>query len=159
MDHEHGSRPTPPPGRPGDRRPEAVTRPGGSLPSHLAERYGDASPPWHRTLARTGAVVAGAVALAWVVWAGIGLGDRDVVHDDVGFAVLSSSEVRVTFDVTKDEDATVRCRLEALNAQYAVVGVADVEVGPASSRTVRTTTVVATQERAVTGLVESCATT
>ena len=130
--------------------------PAGPAPSRPADRYGDVRPPWHRLTARA---LAGAVVLAglaWVVWAGLHQADRDVRWDDVGFSVSGPTGVDVTFDVIKDPDATAVCRLEALNAQYAVVGVAEVEVGPAPDRVVRRTEQVRTQERPVTGLVKTC---
>jgi Domain of unknown function (DUF4307) len=121
-----------------------------------AGRYGDVVPPWHRTAARLLALVAAAVALGWVVWAGLHQADRDVRWDDVGFRVTGDSEVMVTFDVIKDPDATVTCRLEAMNRQYAVVGVAQVKVGPSAARVTRHREPVLTQERAVTGVVKQC---
>jgi hypothetical protein len=94
--------------------------------------------------------------LAWVVWAGLAQADRDVRWDDVGFSISGSSAVDVTFDVIKDPDTTAVCRLEALNRQFAVVGVVDVEVGPSPDRVVRLTETVQTQEQAVTGVVRTC---
>lgn len=119
------------------------------------ERYGDA-----RRGPRRGVVVAAAVvavaALVWAAWAGPGLVDREVRWRDVGYEVVDDLTLRVTFDVVKDPDATVVCTVQGLNAGYAVVGAVQVEVGPASGRTVRRTVEVPTQERAVAGVADRC---
>jgi hypothetical protein len=133
-----------------------VPRPTAATTSRPPERYGDVRPPWHRVAARTAAGVVLVGGLAWVVWAGLAQADRDVRWDDVGFSISGSSAVDVTFDVIKDPDTTAVCRLEALNRQFAVVGVVDVEVGPSPDRVVRLTETVQTQEQAVTGVVRTC---
>lgn len=120
------------------------------------DRYGDVRPPWHRHAARAAAVAGTTAAMAWVVWAGIGSADRDVRWSDVGFEVTGPSQVVVTFDVVKDPGTTATCRLEAMNARFAVIGVAEVKVAEADERAVRLARPVATQERAVTGVVKSC---
>jgi hypothetical protein len=131
-------------------RPAATT-------SRPPDRYGDVRPPWHRAAARAaaGALLVG--GLAWVVWAGLAQADRDVRWNDVGFSISGSSAVDVTFDVIMDPGTTAVCRLEALNRQFAVVGVAEVDVGPSPERVVRLTETVRTQEQAVTGVVRTCA--
>jgi hypothetical protein len=96
------------------------------------------------------------VGLAWVVWAGLGAAQREVRWSEVGYDVVDDTTVEVTFTVVKDPSATAACRLEALNGRYAQVGLTTVEVGPAEQRAVSRTATVRTQERAVTGLVDSC---
>ena len=121
-----------------------------------ADRYGDATPPWHRSVARLLTTVLILAGLAWVVWAGLHQSNRAVRWDDVGFRITGNSQVLVTFDVVKDPAATVTCRLEALNQSFAVVGVAKVEVGPSADDVSRQTAPVTTQELAVTGVVKRC---
>ena len=55
-----------------------------------------------------------------------------------------------------DADATASCTLTALSQSYAQVGVVTATVGPASGRVVEQTVPVATQELAVTGVVDGC---
>ena len=121
-----------------------------------ADRYGGATPPWHRSVARLLTTLVVLAALAWVVWAGLHQGNRAVRWDDVGFRITGDSQVLVTFDVIKDPATTVTCRLEALNDKFAVVGVAHVEVGPSAGDVSRQTAPVTTQEQAVTGVVRRC---
>ena len=121
-----------------------------------AGRYGPEPSARRRVLARAGMAALGAGALATAVWIGLGAGDDDVTWDDVGYAVRGPDLVDVTFRVTKDPGATVTCTITALSASYAQVGVADVTVGPADGGTVEQTVPVATQELAVTGVVDGC---
>lgn len=82
---------------------------------------------------------------------------RDPVQwKPVGFSVKGPERIDVTFDVTKDTDATVTCTVVALSSGYAEVGVRTVTLGPSAHRTERYTTTVATQELAVTGEVNLC---
>lgn len=127
------------------------------------ERYGDLRPGWHRTLARVLCGVLAAVALSWLVYAGIGVADRDVRWSDVGFRLDAGSgddprgAVEVTFDVTVYEGTSATCTVRALSATYAVVGQVDfpVEVED-GQRTVRRVATVRVSEPAVSGGVESC---
>lgn len=120
-----------------------------------AGRYGDRPALPRRTVVVALGLVA-AVFSGWVVWAGLGVADRDVRWEDVGFQVVGNDRVDVTFDVIKDPEATARCTVTALSSGYATVGIASVDVGPAPDRVVRTTTTVGTQQLAVTGIVDAC---
>ena len=61
------------------------------------------------------------------------------------------------FEVARiDPSRPVRCTVQALNQQYAQVGLVEVDVPPASATAVRLSTVVRTSEQAVTGIVDTC---
>ncbi|WP_024285383.1 DUF4307 domain-containing protein [Cellulomonas sp. KRMCY2] len=99
----------------------------------------------------------GAGGLALAVWLGIGVGDTPVAWQDVGFTLHGAERVEVDFDVIRTDPAVpARCTLQALNEQYAQVGVLTVDVPPGTERVVRLSSTVATSEAAVTGIVESC---
>ncbi|GAB3594812.1 hypothetical protein GCM10027446_19180 [Angustibacter peucedani] len=100
--------------------------------------------------------VAVAVALAWVVWAGLGQAQADVRWSDVGFEIQGDTGVAVTYDVGKDPGRTAVCSLRALDRNKTAVGIAEVRVGPASQRVTRRTDVVRTSAQAVTGVVREC---
>ena len=131
-----------------DASPSPAVRP--------AERYGDGPSP-RRRLVLGGVVVLAAVFLAWVVWAGLHLAQREVRWSDVGYDVVDDTTVEVTFTVVKDPGSSAVCTIEALNARHAQVGLATVEIGPADERGVVRTATVRTAERAVTGVVDRCA--
>jgi hypothetical protein len=107
---------------------------------------------WARAL-----VIGGAVAIGLVVVAFLAIGAwRDPVQwTDIGFSVHGAGSMDVTFEVTKDPEATAVCRVQGLSQSYAEVGVQDVEIGP-GARTQRVTVTVPTAELAVSGTVDSC---
>jgi hypothetical protein len=99
----------------------------------------------------------GFAGLAVAVWLGLGAAMTPVTWQDVGFTVSGDDAVEVTFDLTRpDAVVPVRCRVQALNEQYGQVGLLVVDVPPGEERTERLRVTVATSERAVTGLVDSC---
>jgi Domain of unknown function (DUF4307) len=125
-------------------------------PRPPAGRYGPVPSARRRTLARAGMAALGAVAVAGAVWIGVGAGSPAVQWDDVGYVVRGPDLVDVTFRVVKDPDATATCTVTALSQSYAEVGVVTMTAGPAAQRVVEHTVPVATQELAVTGVVDRC---
>lgn len=69
-------------------------------------------------------VVAGAF-VTWIVLAG----STRPATKDVGFELISSAQITADFEVTKDPDDVIRCGVEALNENYAVVGYAETTIG------------------------------
>jgi len=126
------------------------------MSSSTTGRYGRAPTARRRRASIAAAWAGGALVLAVVVWLGIGAVRDPVSWNDVGFSVKGSERVDVTFDVIKAPESTVECTVHALNRAYAEVGVLRVTAGPASTQVVRHTVTVATQELAVTGIVDSC---
>jgi len=127
-----------------------------SAPRPPAGRYGP-EPTRARRVRRVVLVTGGAVmAVGLLVWLALGTTGDDVSWEDVGYTVHGDARVDVRFRVTKDPGATAECTLQALNRGFAEVGVVTVTVGPADTRTQDVTASVATQERAVTGVVDSC---
>lgn len=88
---------------------------------------------------------------------GLGAASQPVRWQDVGYTVESPVEATVTFEVYlySDDDAT--CHIQALNQQYAVVGVAQHEISRADGVEQRFTIPVTTVEEANTVTVEHCA--
>ena len=122
-----------------------------------AGRYGPAPRPGARRRTVAGLVAAGLVMTAVAVWLGLEAARSPVTWQDVGFRLDGASSVEVVYDVSRRDPAEpVRCRLQALDARFAQVGVLTVDVPPSQERTVRLRTDVATSEQAVTGVVETC---
>lgn len=121
----------------------------------LADRYGVRAPRRRRQVAALwGLGALGTVAAAWSGWS-MATAEPYVV-DDYGFSVVSPELVRVTFDVTKDADVTLVCRLTALSPSYAQVGYKEVTIGAGTSDLERFTVDVPTSEEATTGLLDGC---
>ena len=127
-----------------------------TAPRPPAGRYGPDPSARRRTVARAGTVALAVVAVAGAVWVGVRAGSPPVQWEDVGYSVQGPQRVDVTFRVTKDPGATAVCTVTALSASYAQVGVVTVTAGPADARTQEHTVPVATQELAVTGVVDRC---
>lgn len=123
----------------------------------MAERYG--RPPSPRRRRRALWLTAGSLGVlgvATLVMISIGFFEPDATASQVGFDVVDDSRVQVIFDVTKPEQATASCTLEALNEGYGQVGIVDVTIGPRDHHTTRVTTDIATTELATTGVVREC---
>lgn len=121
-----------------------------------AGRYGPEPSAARRRLAVVAIVVAAVVGLAVVLVIGVRFANQPVRHDMVGFDVVSSERIDVTFQVSMQPGTTARCTIDALAASYAQVGAVDVTVGPVDTLESRWTVTVATSELATTGVVESC---
>jgi hypothetical protein len=121
-----------------------------------AGRYGPVPGAHRRTAGRVAVGALLAVGVAGAVWVGLKPGTETLTWSDVGYSVRGPEQIDVTFEVVKDPDVTARCTVQALSAAYAEVGVVTVTVGPADARAVRHTVPVATQELAVTGVVDRC---
>lgn len=119
-------------------------------------RYGRPSTPGRRRAARIAVIALAVVGVAVVVWIGLVQAGKPVRWDEVGFRVDGPTQTELTFDVTKDPDETVTCRVQALSARFAEVGVQTVEVGPAGTRTQRVTATIPTAEEAVSAVVVTC---
>ena len=104
--------------------------------------------------------VVGTVAVvlmtAAAVWFGVSSVTGRVHWVGTGHEVVSGTQVDVRFDLRRDPSRAVQCRLEAQDASHAVVGRADVTVGPAESSPSRHVESVRTAAPAITGYVVEC---
>ncbi|WP_372595582.1 DUF4307 domain-containing protein [Actinotalea sp.] len=128
-----------------------------AAPRVPAGRYGP-EPDVHARRRRVVALwVTGALGLGVVVWLGLGVASSPVSWKDVGFTVSGSEQVEIAFDVIRsDPAAPVQCRVQALNENYAQVGVRTVDVLPGDRQAQRERAVIATSELATTAVVDRC---
>jgi hypothetical protein len=134
----------------------------------MQDRYGRRSTPSRRWLLVVAGALALIAALLFIGWVTI-FGRPAVNWDDIGYKVVSDSQVDVTFDVnfsgsgsgsSSDADRpTAICTIHALNDLRTEVGLRDVPVQAGPGGRVRATVTLKTSERATTGLVKSCART
>lgn len=124
--------------------------------AYLAQRYGTTTSPRARWAWRLGIGVAAAVGLAVAIWVALVFAIQDVRWDTIGYKVHDASSTDVTFDIIMDPGTVATCRVQALSASYAQVGVADVVVGPSEYRVTRYVESIPTAEEAVTALVDTC---
>lgn len=121
-----------------------------------AGRYGPEPSDGARRAQRIALAVLVAGAMVVLGWVGSGVLRDPVLWQDVGYRVDGPGSTEVTFDVTTRLGVGATCRVQALSASYAQVGVLDVPVPPADTRTRRVTVTVPTVELAVTGVVQRC---
>ncbi|MFC8922644.1 DUF4307 domain-containing protein [Cellulosimicrobium sp. NPDC057127] len=121
-----------------------------------AGRYGPEPSAARRRLTVVAIVAVAVVGLAVVALVGLRAASVPVRQDVVGFDIVSSERIDVTFEVSMAPGTTARCTVDALAASYAQVGTVDVTVGPVETLESRWTVRVATSELATTGVVESC---
>lgn len=125
-------------------------------PRPPAGRYGPEPTDSTRRLQRLGLAALVVVAMLVLGWIGSGVLRDPVQWQDVGYTVQGPDATQVTFDVTTGAGASATCRVQALSASYAQVGVLDVPVPPADTRTRRVTATIPTVGLAVTAVVQSC---
>ncbi|WP_084039342.1 DUF4307 domain-containing protein [Demequina sp. NBRC 110053] len=102
-------------------------------------------------------VLTGLVALTAVTaWIAYLVTDQPVRWQDVGFDIISPTQVEATFEIYFYDDEPVTCYLHAMNVQYAEVGVAEVDIDPADGSQQRLTVPISTVEEANTALVRGC---
>ena len=118
-------------------------------------RY-DAPRSLPRAVQVTGAVVLLGllVAASWAAYERFA-GDR-VQYGTRGYEVVGDTEVQVRFEVQKGVLDTARCTLTARDADSAVVGSEQVDVGPSDREAVITTSSVTTSRRAATAEATRC---
>src|SRR5690625_1561872 len=122
----------------------------------LASRYGIVDPQKNRITWRIAIAIGAVLFLAIALWAAYNLSRTDVSWNDIGYSVHDAGSVTVDFNVTMEPGTSARCSIEALNANFAQVGLIDVEIPASEKLTTRHSVTVSTQELAVTGIVNTC---
>ena len=150
-DHALPDHAAPDPASPGPAVPGTAT-----TQHDLDVRYGRVPAPRRRRLQRLAGTVTVGAALAWVVWAGLGQAGADVRHNDVGYTVVSASQIDVAFDVNKDPERTALCTVQAFDRSKATIGLVEVSVGPAEQRVVREVASVRTAAQPASAAVQGC---
>ena len=120
----------------------------------LAQRYGKRA-----KLSKTRwiwiSVVGIALMMVGVLFASIA-NYNPVQSQDVGFSVKDPTQVVLDFELTKPQDTTAVCSVEALNEQFGQVGYKIIEIGPQETAKVRLSVSINTTELATTALVDEC---
>ena len=124
--------------------------------AYLAQRYGTTTSPRARWAWRIGIGMGAVVGLAVAVWVALVFAIQPVRWDTIGYKVNDATSTEITFDVITDPGTVAHCRVQALSASYAQVGVVDAVVGPSELRVTRYVQTIPTAEEAVTALADTC---
>jgi len=133
-----------------------------SLPEQIAQRYGR-SPQQEAQRRRNLIITAGLFAvlfIVWATWASL-TAKNDPTFKTSSFEIIGSSNMSVSFVVTKPANSTAICAIQALKEDYGVVAYKEVRIPASGSKDGSITNVpvqamLRTTELAVTGLVDRC---
>lgn len=124
----------------------------------LVTRYGVA--PRDRARQRGWAILGagsvGIVLIAWLWWAGLAQPTAQFETRDLGYQMVSEREIIVQFEVSAPPGLSLQCAVQALNAQYGIVGWKVVDIPESTARTRVFDQTLRTSEPAVTGLLYQC---
>jgi hypothetical protein len=124
----------------------------------MRERYGQ-TPRAYRTNKRLGifgGVGFAIVLVAWLWWAGLAQPTAQFETRDLGWERVDDRSISVRFEVSVTPGTAMSCAVQALNAQYGIVGWVIVNLPESEARTRVFNQVVRTSETAVTGLLYRC---
>lgn len=126
--------------------------------SDLNARYGRTTNRRRRNLIF--AVVFGGVILivfaAWAIWVGLFQPTASITFDSTGQSRVSANELKVTWQLSVDPGTPTECAIQALDANFGIVGWKIVSL-PASTLSSRSlSTVVRTAQTARAGNVYQC---
>jgi hypothetical protein len=130
-----------------------------TIPDSLLEnRYGKS--PRQRSqntrLAALGGAGFAVVLIAWLWWAGLAQPTAQFETRDLGWERVDEQSVSVKWEVSVAPGTEMSCAVQALNAQYGIVGWVIVDLPASEQRTRVFNQVVRTSETAVTGLLYRC---
>jgi hypothetical protein len=146
-----------------NRDDEAET-PGGAVQAppvesaEIAARYGHTRGRHvrGRVFAIGGTVAALLVAGVWVVWAGLDGDSASIQATDTGHTIVDDRSVTVDWNLSAPAGASVRCAVQAMNADFRTVGWRVVDIPPSDAAIRSLSETVRTTELATTGLISSC---
>jgi len=123
-----------------------------------AERYGlsVSNQRRNRLLGIVGGVGTALVLIAWLWWAGLAQPTAQFEARDVGWDVVDERTISVSYELTVEPGTAMSCAVQALNAQYGIVGWVITDIPPSTERTRVFSQEVRTSETAVTGLLYRC---
>ncbi len=124
----------------------------------LAKRYGRtrSTRRFNTTVATVGAAGFAVVLVSWLWWAGLAQPTAQFEARDLGWERVDDRAVTVRFELSVAPGTPMSCAIQALNAQYGIVGWVVVDIPESPQRTRVFEQEVRTSETAVTGLLYRC---
>jgi hypothetical protein len=124
----------------------------------IAARYGQtpSAATRQKAIGIVGGIGVAGVLLAWLWWAGFLQPDAQFQARDIGYSIADNRNITVQFEITVTPNTGLRCAVQALNAEYGIVGWTIVDIDPSEQRTRVFQQPLRTSEMAVTGLLYRC---
>ena len=124
----------------------------------LAERYGITASAKKRqkTVAIIGAIGVAVVLVAWIIFAGPLRMSSQFQARDLGYSLIDDRNVVVQFEISVTPNTRMECAVQALSADYAIVGWAVVDIPPSDQRIRVFQQPLRTSDTPVTGLLYRC---
>lgn len=129
-----------------------------STQQRLDERYGrtPGSERRNRTLMIIAGVAFALVFTAWVVWGGLSGTNATLETRELGYSNVTETTIDARWEISVEPGTSVECALQALNANFGIVGWRIVEIPPSADRTRVFVETIRTAEPAVTALPYRC---
>lgn len=96
------------------------------------------------------------VLIAWLWWAGLEQPSAQFQARDLGYSLVDDRNIIVQFEITVAPNTPMRCAVQALNAEYGIVGWRIVDIPESDNRTRVFEQPLRTSEKPVTGLLYRC---
>jgi len=126
--------------------------------SDLNARYGRTANRRRRNL-----IVAigfgGAIAVvfgAWAIWVGLFQPSASIEFTDVGNSAVASNKIQVKWELSVNTGTTTECAIQALDANFGIVGWKIVTLPASATRSRTFSRVVQTAQPAVSGNIYQC---
>ena len=118
----------------------------------LSTRYGTRKRlPW---LFPVVVVVGIVLGIAWAIW--VATADKPFSARVYGYEVTGEHGTTVKLDIHRPQPRALECTVYAQSEDHAIVGERTITIPPSKSETIRTTTSIVTERRAVTGVLKGC---
>jgi hypothetical protein len=124
----------------------------------IAARYGRTPEVQKRqkVVGIMGAIGVAVVLVTWIVWAGPMRASSQFQARDLGFSIADERNIVVQFEITVTPNTRMQCAVQALSADYGIVGWRVVDIPPSSQRTRVFEQPLRTSDMPVTGLLYRC---
>jgi len=118
----------------------------------LSTRYGTRRRrPWLFPVIAAACIALGIVWVAWVATA-----DKPYSARLYGYEVTGDHETIVKLDIHRPSPRILECTVQAQAADHSIVGERTITIASSERKTIRTTTSITTERRAVTGILKGC---
>jgi Domain of unknown function (DUF4307) len=96
------------------------------------------------------------VFAAWTIWGGLFVPGATIDTEPVGNVLVSSNQMEVTWQISEAPGTHAKCAVQALDANFGIVGWKILTIPPSTEGTRNYSTIVRTAQPAVSGLIYLC---